>query len=614
MPIESYLREALALAGDHLWQSTLFSALAAAATLGFRKNRARVRFGLWLAASIKFLVPFAVLVWLGAHLAPMRESSGAQTSVYAVIEQVGQPFSKAVVAAERASSHSMRLPELLALIWLPGTVAVFGLWWLRWRRVAAMVGHADLQPAAGESPGRELAALRESEQRNGVARPLRLLVSEDLMEPGVCGILRPTLIWPAGISQHLADAHLRAILAHELWHVRRRDNLAAALHMVVEAIFWFHPLVWWIGSQLVKERENACDEAVLDSGSQPEVYAESILLACRFCVEAPLTCVSGVAGSNLKRRINRIMNGSSQQNLSFARRTLLLAAAVTVIAGPVIFGVIHAPGVRAQAIPGNHMLSAAANASAASFDTVSIKPSLPGVNKVNIQIGDHTFSSNTTVKELIKFAYGVESYQVQNAPTWTGSERYEIVATWKDSPATAARAMAMPGPPPPPGAGVAKMNLLAPMQLQAMVQNLLAQKFNLKSSSQTEDMPVFELVVASSGAKLTPMPKSPAPPSFNGEQIISVKTRMDVGNGELNLNNGPVAALAGFLSGQVDQQVIDKTGIQGNYDIALRWTQDENAAASISRSLEEQLGLELRPQHAPVKVIVVDQIDKPVVD
>ena len=57
------------------------------------------------------------------------------------------------------------------------------------------------------------------------------------------------LVWPAGISKHLEDAHLEAILAHEIWHVRRRDNLAAVMHMVVASIFWFYPLVWWLGKR-----------------------------------------------------------------------------------------------------------------------------------------------------------------------------------------------------------------------------------------------------------------------------------------------------------------------------------------------------------------------------
>ena len=84
------------------------------------------------------------------------------------------------------------------------------------------------------------------------------------------------LYLPPGIADHLDDAQLKAIVAHEQCHIRRRDNLTAALHMLVEAVFWFHPLVWWIGTRLVEERERACDEEVVRTGSDPEVYAESM--------------------------------------------------------------------------------------------------------------------------------------------------------------------------------------------------------------------------------------------------------------------------------------------------------------------------------------------------
>src|SRR4029434_1568121 len=83
---------------------------------------------------------------------------------------------------------------------------------------------------------------------------------------------------------------------------RRRDNLTAAMHMFVEAAFWFHPLVWWIGTRLVDARQRALDEEVVRLGNDPDVYAESILKTCHFFVESPLTCVPGVTGSNLKTR------------------------------------------------------------------------------------------------------------------------------------------------------------------------------------------------------------------------------------------------------------------------------------------------------------------------
>jgi bla regulator protein blaR1 len=111
--------------------------------------------------------------------------------------------------------------------------------------------------------------------------PIRVVSTPERIEPGVFGIVRPVLLLPEGIAGRLTQPQLEAIIAHELCQVRRRDNLTAAIHMLVEAIFWFHPLVWWLGVRLIDERERACDEEVLQAGRQAKVYAGSILKGLR---------------------------------------------------------------------------------------------------------------------------------------------------------------------------------------------------------------------------------------------------------------------------------------------------------------------------------------------
>ena len=93
--------------------------------------------------------------------------------------------------------------------------------------------------------------------------------------------------------------------------------------MLVEAIFWFHPLVWWIGARLIEERERACDEEVLQQGTQPEVYAEGILRVCKSYLESPLSCSSGVTGADLKQRIEVIMTNRILPELTLTRKLLL---------------------------------------------------------------------------------------------------------------------------------------------------------------------------------------------------------------------------------------------------------------------------------------------------
>jgi|HubBroStandDraft_6_1064221.scaffolds.fasta_scaffold204767_2 bla regulator protein BlaR1 len=347
--IPNNLPAAGAAMANHLWQSTLFALLAGIATLALRKNQARVRHHLWLAASLKFLVPFSLLMDLGGYLSRLNGSSETGPVFYFVMQKVSQPFSEASASQGLFAASLLRwLPEMVAMLWVIGFVTVIGLWWVRWRRVAAAI-----RGAVPVSDGRELEALRRMESAAGMQKPMAFRLWQSTLEPGVFGIIRPLLLWPAGISKHLQDAHVEAILAHEVQHVRRRDNLAAAMHMVVEAIFWFHPLVWWLGARLVEECEQACDEEVLRLGNQPNIYAESILKTCEFCVASPLACVSGVTGADLKQRIVRIMTHRSVDNLGFLKKLLLATIGIGAMAGPIVAGLMKAPLATAQSAQAN---------------------------------------------------------------------------------------------------------------------------------------------------------------------------------------------------------------------------------------------------------------------
>jgi len=311
--------------GNHLWQSTLCLVIAGLLTLVLRNNHARVRYGLWLAASVKFLIPFSLLIFLGSHLAGPRTLPPTEPGIFSAMQAVSQPFTPPAPAISQ-DVHSPPpdlvhlFPAILVAAWFCGFIVVLFVWYARWRRISAA-----LREALSLREGREVEALRRVEVLLGIRKPIDLLMSSATLEPGIFGIVNPALVWPKGISVRLDNAQLEAILAHELWHVRRRDNLAAVIHMVVEALFWFHPLVWWLGALLVEERERACDEEVLRLGCKPEVYAESILHVCKHYVESPLVCVAGVSGSNLKKRMERIMNYREPRKLDLGRKLLLAA-------------------------------------------------------------------------------------------------------------------------------------------------------------------------------------------------------------------------------------------------------------------------------------------------
>jgi beta-lactamase regulating signal transducer with metallopeptidase domain len=245
-PIWNSLAPGLA---NHLWQSTLVAAAAGLSTLAFRKHHARARYWLWLTASLKFLVPFSLLVGIGRYLA-WSPAAAAQPALYSAVEEIVRPFPSPTaplphsVSPLISPSGWIHFPPALIVAWFCGFLVVLFVWAFRWRRISAAMKSAE--PL---SEGREVGALRRIEQLGGIRKPIALLLSRTSLEPGIFGIARPVLLWPEGISHRLHDAHLDAILAHEVWHVRRRDNLYAALHMLVEAVFWFYPLVWWLGAR-----------------------------------------------------------------------------------------------------------------------------------------------------------------------------------------------------------------------------------------------------------------------------------------------------------------------------------------------------------------------------
>ena len=305
---------------DHIWQSTLFAGAAWLLTLAFRRNGAALRFWLWFAASIKFLVPFAALAALGEYLSRQYPAPLPQSIIafQPAAEKLSAP-AKMLVAPH---AEAINLAPLLLGVWLAGLAVILGLHLLRWSRLRAMMAQAHDLPGSA---------------------PIQIKTSASSMEPGLVGILQPAVLMPAGLMAHLSDAERDSILAHEISHLRRRDNVTAAIHTTVEALFWFYPPVWLIGGQLLAERERACDESVLASGHDPEVYAGGILKVCRFCIQSPLAYVSGISGADLGIRVRQIMTAEAARDVSAAKRVLLAGACLFTLALPVTAGFLDTP-------------------------------------------------------------------------------------------------------------------------------------------------------------------------------------------------------------------------------------------------------------------------------
>lgn len=200
----------------HLWQSTLFAAFAGLLILLLRSNRARVRHWIWIAASWKFLVPFSFLISLGGHI-HWRTPPRTEHPSLSVVVEVSQPFTASApmsptgVAPPQGAST---IPELLWTIWACGFLGIGCSWWIRWRRIRAIV-------RAGSPVHLEI--------------PIRVVSSAALLEPGVFGVFRPIMLLPEGIGNRLTAAQLKGVIAHELCQVDHWDNPMASIR------FWIGP-------------------------------------------------------------------------------------------------------------------------------------------------------------------------------------------------------------------------------------------------------------------------------------------------------------------------------------------------------------------------------------
>jgi beta-lactamase regulating signal transducer with metallopeptidase domain len=333
---------------DHLWQSSLLAAAIAILAVLFHKARASVRYALWFTASVKFLVPFAVLTALGRLLAPAIRPPVQAAPDAVFIARAAEPFSVTPHA-------SMPLdPAVLFMgVWALGVAIVLIVWTIRGARIRPLLRMATPAP---------------------LAAPMPVMTTPTMMEPGLVGLWRPVLLIPETLLDHLDRAGIEALIAHEACHYRRRDNLTAAVHMLVEALFWFHPLVWWIGGRLVEERERACDEAVVGSGHDPAVYARGLLECCRLFLQSPLRCVAGASGSNLSRRVEMIMTSIPRPSLSRRGKTLLAAAGLCALASPVVAGWLTSPPERQVAA---HAVALASRPASTLADTAPAVESAP---------------------------------------------------------------------------------------------------------------------------------------------------------------------------------------------------------------------------------------------
>ncbi len=240
---------------------------------------------------------------------PLRRDDrrrASQVKIAGVGAGVGEGVTAAGVESTDAGRSGLPWAMVIVLVWIAGALIVLA------SVVAGLVRAWQL-----ESGARELTAgplnwmVADLAAELGITRRVKLLVCSGSCMPMTWGVVRPRILLPRDALEW-PSARLHAVLVHELAHIKRLDYFTQLLARVTCALHWFNPLVWFAAARLRVERELACDDQVLRSGSRASEYAGHILDVARSLRSRPLTSVTTVAmarPSQLSDRLRAVLDG-----------------------------------------------------------------------------------------------------------------------------------------------------------------------------------------------------------------------------------------------------------------------------------------------------------------
>ncbi|HEV7508350.1 MAG TPA: M56 family metallopeptidase [Thermoanaerobaculia bacterium] len=291
--------QAIAWALVHfLWQGALVGLAAAAALSLLKKSSAAVRYAVAAGALLLMVaLPVATAVHLaGSPATPFAGSSLGQTS----------PSSPGVGGVEGAGEEGRGDEGFSAAIPSPFLPSIFGLWlagvaFLSIYHLGGFLQTRRLTRTGNLLDGDLGTTVRSLSRRLGIARAVRLLESATVPVPAVIGWLRPVILIPASALAGLSPQQLEAVLAHELAHVRRHDYLINLLQAAVETLLFYHPAVWWVSSQMRRERENCCDDLAVAICGDRLGYARALADLEGLRMPSPRLAMAADGGSLLDR-------------------------------------------------------------------------------------------------------------------------------------------------------------------------------------------------------------------------------------------------------------------------------------------------------------------------
>lgn len=332
----------LSLAATHLWQVTLLVLVVAMLVRFFAKNRPHLAMALWLLVLVKCVTPpimsapFGVFCRTLVAEAPQARPENGPTGVFSRLEpepaidaDSGVALEPIQLVAAAEPETTLALPDYVLRTWLLGVTLVGFVSLVRVLRCLMRLHRTRVETPVG---------LEETVQRLrtklGIRRRVSLIITSSPIGPAVIGLFRSRIVIPEMIARD-ESASLEPILAHELIHIRRGDLWVGLLDLLTRVLWWFHPLIWWVSKQVVRDTERACDEEVLaEIGCRPADYARSLLRVLE--QKTSLRAVPSFPGVRpveiTSQRMERIMSlrqGSRNRSNWRCRLLVVIGAAIT---------------------------------------------------------------------------------------------------------------------------------------------------------------------------------------------------------------------------------------------------------------------------------------------
>lgn len=293
-----------------LWQGLLLALLFKALLLIGHQWRAQIQYRLaflTLCTQLFLFIGTAWWLWPNHTQPPMSTDTGDS----AVVVVVTAAQSAAAAIPTLWESWLTSLVPVIALLWLMGMVFFLVRLWLGYSATRSIRRSAETAPPAWQGIFSQLCT------DLGIRRSVSLGTSEQVESPVLMGLFRPLILIPVGLINQLTTEEVSAILRHELAHLKRFDPIFYFFQLLIEAIFYYHPTVWWLGQEVRRLREEACDEEALQAGAAPLPYAKTLLKLSELARPVPSPPLSLAMGADqserLLRRIQRILHTSQQQ-------------------------------------------------------------------------------------------------------------------------------------------------------------------------------------------------------------------------------------------------------------------------------------------------------------